>query len=192
MYHIKQHRRTQNSAQLLYEALLRIMDETPFEEITVTQVLRESTVSRSTFYRNFDRLSDVLIWKLDSTFETYSTQFLEKMNALPSPLPKDLLLRYFFTFWYENKEILHRLKQANRMDDIYPSFIQRSKPLTQAFLPELELDSVQYQYYISMKAGLVMGIFNQWVERGMTETPHEVLQITIQNLKLQIGRDFLF
>lgn len=60
MYHIKNDKRAQASTELICAGLLACMKEKPFARITITDVQRASTVSRSTFYRNFDCLEDVL------------------------------------------------------------------------------------------------------------------------------------
>ena len=60
MYHIKHDKRAQASTELICAGLLVCMKEKPFARITITDVQRASTVSRSTFYRNFDCLEDVL------------------------------------------------------------------------------------------------------------------------------------
>ena len=60
MYHIKNDKRARASTELICAGLLACMKEKPFARITITDVQRASTVSRSTFYRNFDCLEDVL------------------------------------------------------------------------------------------------------------------------------------
>ena len=42
------------------QAVLELLETNPLGEITISDVQRRSTVSRSTFYRNFDSLEDVL------------------------------------------------------------------------------------------------------------------------------------
>lgn len=56
MYHIKNDKRARASTELICAGLLACMKEKPFARITITDVQRASTVSRSTFYRNFDCL----------------------------------------------------------------------------------------------------------------------------------------
>ena len=67
MYHIKNDKRAQASTELICAELLACMKEKPFARITITDVQHASTVSRSTFYRNFDCLEDVLALLCDST-----------------------------------------------------------------------------------------------------------------------------
>lgn len=69
MYHIKNDKRAQASSELICAGLLACMKEKPFARITITDVQRASSVSRSTFYRNFDCLEDVLALLCDRGFQ---------------------------------------------------------------------------------------------------------------------------
>lgn len=60
MYHIKHDKRAESSVELICTAVLELLETKPLGEITISDVQRRSTVSRSTFYRNFDSLEDVL------------------------------------------------------------------------------------------------------------------------------------
>ena len=79
MYHIKNDKRAQASSELICAGLLACMKEKPFARITITDVQHASTVSRSTFYRNFDCLEDVLALLCDRGFQAVFTEY----NALP-------------------------------------------------------------------------------------------------------------
>ena len=79
MYHIKNDKRARASTELICAGLLACMKEKPFARITITDVQRASTVSRSTFYRNFDCLEDVLALLCDRGFQAVFSEY----NALP-------------------------------------------------------------------------------------------------------------
>ena len=67
MYHIKEDKRAQASVELICDGLKRCLKEKSFESVTISDIQRVSGVSRSTFYRNFDRIEDVLALMCDST-----------------------------------------------------------------------------------------------------------------------------
>ena len=69
MYHIKNDKRAYASVELICSALLELLETSPFEEITISDIQRMSTVSRSTFYRNFDCIEDVLMLLCDRSFD---------------------------------------------------------------------------------------------------------------------------
>lgn len=77
MMHLKDDPRTERSACLLYQGLLRALQGKDFKHVTVSDVSKYSTVGRSTFYRNFDELEDLLAWKCDRQFKEVLSGFCE-------------------------------------------------------------------------------------------------------------------
>jgi len=65
LYHIKSDKRARTSAAMLYESLMACMEVKSFEKISITELVDRATVGRSTFYRNFDEIADILYWKCD-------------------------------------------------------------------------------------------------------------------------------
>lgn len=68
MYHVKDGKRTKESARLIVGGLHECLKMKKFESITVTDVQKQSTVGRATFYRLFDSVSDVLAYEFDEEF----------------------------------------------------------------------------------------------------------------------------
>lgn len=52
-------------------ALLKLMKEYPYSEITVKQIILETNVVRKTFYRNFNSKNDVLTSYIDQITKNY-------------------------------------------------------------------------------------------------------------------------
>ena len=51
MYHIVNDKRAYASSRLVRDALFELVKEKPYDKITISDICRESTVSRATFYR---------------------------------------------------------------------------------------------------------------------------------------------
>ena len=60
MYHISKDKRAVQSSELIYKGLLECIKKKPFDQITVSDLQKVSGVARTTFYRAFDNISDVL------------------------------------------------------------------------------------------------------------------------------------
>ena len=67
MYHIKNDQRAIRSSQMMYVGLARLMREKPFNAITVTDLVATAQVGRTTFYRNFDEIEDILRMRCDQS-----------------------------------------------------------------------------------------------------------------------------
>lgn len=60
--------RTQKS---IIDALLKLMEEDNFDEITITQIAQEAEVARRTFYLNYSTKSDVLASYIKSLYDEF-------------------------------------------------------------------------------------------------------------------------
>ena len=58
-------RRVQRTQQLLRAALLSLIEEKGFEDLTVQQIIDRANVGRATFYAHFDSKEDLLVSGLD-------------------------------------------------------------------------------------------------------------------------------
>ena len=120
MYHIKNDKRARASTELICAGLLACMKEKPFARITITDVQRASTVSRSTFYRNFDCLEDVLALLCDRGFQAVFSEY----NALP-PEQRGSRAKAVFQYWFRNSAVLEALVQIHRTDILFDSLRRR-------------------------------------------------------------------
>ena len=60
----------------IYEALIKLMDEKPYKEITITDITKKAGVSRMAYYRNYQDKDDILI----DHFKKVSSSSSEKIK----------------------------------------------------------------------------------------------------------------
>lgn len=65
MYHIKNHKKSIKSADLISNAFLNLLETKSYEEISVNDLHKESYVSRTTFYSLFDNVDDIFRYQID-------------------------------------------------------------------------------------------------------------------------------
>lgn len=169
MYHIKNDKRAQASSELICAGLLACMKEKPFARITITDVQRASTVSRSTFFRNFDCLEDVLALLCDRGFQAVFTEY----NALP-PAQRGSLAKAVFQYWFRNSAVLEALVQIHRTDILFDS-LRRSSGLIEALQPMAD-DPARFDYFVAIITSAMIGVLTVWVEHGKTETEDQMVQ----------------
>lgn len=183
MYHIKDDPRAEKSSELLFEGLMRCMGKKPFDKITVTDITQMSTVSRATFYRNFDSVVDILYWKSDRLFHQVLTAFCAQDIQADAA---DSLILFVFRFWMEHSEILETLIEQKRIDIIFNSFLNNapivSRHLKENYGAQVPDSSckMDYRYFIAIRAGVFVGIFQSWIENGKKETAQELAQMIEQ------------
>ena len=100
MYNQSQNPQVALSLTDLSEALYRLMERTPPEDVAVSDLCREAGVTRRTYYRNCAGMADLV----DYAIET-------RVRALLAAMAWDsedtgVLYESFFRFWYENRAFL--------------------------------------------------------------------------------------
>lgn len=172
MYHISNDKRSVQSAELIYQGLLKCLEKKSFDQITISDLQKASSVARTTFYRAFDNLSDVLYWRCDLCFKEALRDFE------PSVFPSELeLAKHYFSYWMEHSDILALLIQINRQDIIYACHMKNAKALEQSFGTLPGLDKTSARYFMAIRTGVTISMLKAWLDGGRKETAEELLKI---------------
>lgn len=175
MYHINKDKRCAQSADLIYKGLRQCLESKAFEQITVTDVQKASGVARTTIYRCFDNLSDILYWRCDLCFQ----------DALYCAEPGEMknewnLIHGYFVYWTQHSDILKLLIDINRQDIIYACHMKNAKALEQSFGKLSGLDEAGAKYFMAIRTGVTISVLKVWLDGGRKETAEELLGILKQ------------
>lgn len=181
MYHISKDKRSAASAELIYKGLLDCIKKKPFDQITISDLQKASGVARSTFYRSFDNLSDVLYWKCDSCFKEVLG------NYAPTDFPDEIeLALHYFRYWMSHSDILELLIRINRQDIIYACHTENAELIhaRYEYLPGAKLSNTEKKYFMPIRTGFTLSILTTWLKGGCVETPDEITEILRHQLTL--------
>ncbi|MFC4598744.1 TetR/AcrR family transcriptional regulator [Cohnella hongkongensis] len=175
MYHINADPRSVQSKTMLYRALSQRMKEKNFQSITVKEVVHTAQIGRSTFYRNFDSLEDILQWKCDESFhalygyivQSIASQAVRTSDKFPFILP-------FFRYWHADSEIVELLIAANRIDIVFSAFEDTMKKLVLRLRPAMTKLSPQFDYFLAFRSGAIIRILLQWIQNGKNLSPEDM------------------
>lgn len=146
-------------------ALLQMMENTPFEDIAITDLVKKAGVGRVSFYRNFESKKDVLAKHLVILLEEWGKEF----EALGDPNKfSDSLVRHY----YKHKDVYLMLYKQGLSDMIYET-IRGAMKLHEA---QHNLE----RYAKSMIAGMIWGWVDEWMRKGMPESPDEIALLSNQ------------
>lgn len=145
------------SKSALSQALLALLMEKDFDDISISDITKKAGLSRQTFYTNFDKREDILNYLLNSLFSKYA-RALKSSKATPGSFIIDYLI-----FWDGNKDFISLLfdKKLGYL------FQNRNRTF---FMEELgSLDSMfsaepwQLPYIKASIAGLTYELLNLWI-----------------------------
>ena len=161
------------------DALISLMQNSPYNEISVKQIIMEAKLARKTFYRNFESKDDVLSSYLKSIIrEYYDVVNRGKVNVLET----------IFSYVDKYRELLILLEKNNLLHLplqcineylplLHERFFNKSKPAGILFK---DLDS---EYIMAFNTGAIWNVVGLWIRRGMVDSPETVRQNIAQYLK---------
>lgn len=192
MYHIKDDHRSLTSAQSLYRALQMELTNKTLDQLSVSNLVKVAQVGRSTFYRNFDEILDILKWQADTNFEQVLKGYLRNQ---PNDHDQLGFIRYVFAFWEKHYRILELLNQVHRTDIIYDAFMKASPIILSYFedkYQELKVPDDERPYFLNIRIGVFLATMNTWVKNGRKESPDQIAEILENDLKNRSKLHILF
>lgn len=147
------------SKNALSQVLLKLMMYKPFAEITISDLTSRAGLSRQTFYTNFQRKEDILVYLLHGLYQRY----LDKITAA-RPVPDNLLIDYFI-FWGDSRDFLSLLFRQNMgylfQDANRAFFVEDTGILDDMF----KCEPWQLPYIKASLAGITYELLNMWITR---------------------------
>ncbi len=179
MYHISEDKRAKESAELIWNGLLKCLENKNFDNITISNLQRVTGVARSTFYRSFDNMADILYWKCDKCFFESLNHYDFNKNSNEFNLAE-----HYFKYWVNNSEILELLTKINRQDIIYSSHFKNAELLKEKYGELENINNKHNKYFMAIRTGLTISILTTWLQGGKQETAEELIEIIKEQLLL--------
>lgn len=162
------------SRKWLADALLSLMEEKAFKNISITEIAEKADLSRRTFYRIFKTKEDILTYY---TEELYG-EFLQLLNN-ETDRRFTVTVRIYFEFWYRHKHFLSLLKQSEMlpfMMDQYTRLFPKVFQMVKGNHP-LAYHEEALSYAMAFSSGGLLSTLLKWAEDGMDKTPEEIMQL---------------
>lgn len=185
MYHVKTDKRSQTSCKLIIEGVNRCLQKKNFNDLTITDVQKESTVGRATFYRLFDNLTDVLAYQCDKNFS-------EAIDIENKDLTYEEHIKVFITHWMKESDLLETVIQSGHVELILQAHSRSLDALKRGFLENNDIPEADSDYFSYVMPGVMIGILTAWVKRGKKESAEDLVaflkQASLVNYDLLIKR----
>lgn len=141
----------------IYKGLRRLLRSKQLSDITIQELKDECRVSRSTFYRNFNNVTDVLEIMLDYFYNRYLEESKDKKNQSNK-------LLFFFQYWYYHRDLIHIVAHQRKV-------------LLEDCIKRHEKNYSNNVYLIDLKYSILTSLLCRWSE-SKKETPEEMEQLT--------------
>lgn len=144
--------------------LLKMMETDSYQTISISELAYAANVSRSSFYRNFTDKDDVLRRHMQALLDAWKKDF----GAVPGQDFSASLLRHF----YENRDFYLLLYRSGLAWMLHENIKNACK--VNADAPPV------FAYAAAAVAGALFGWIDEWISRGMVETPEELERLAAE------------
>jgi AcrR family transcriptional regulator len=166
--------RVRRTRDALGDALVALIQEKPFDTITVQNVLDRAGVGRSTFYVHFSNKDDLLMSDADEFFERISMALSMHKDASDRVAP----VREFFAHVGEMRRFFDALIKSGKVHENlelarghFARGIERrlSELPRGSGIPASERPAIAFAH-----AGALLSLLTWWLDRGMLEPPEHM------------------
>jgi AcrR family transcriptional regulator len=182
----KVNRQVQRSKDWMLDALFLLMDEMPYDRITVSDITEKAGVARQTFYRNYAGKDDIIMQYLDSIFRD---NFLKIKNIRNDQGRDMLVITLSFAGFIEHKQNLAKLQRGDterlilaytqKWEDFVIDFGKNKVSRTERLL---------FRYRVKFQVGGALRMVLDWMKHDMP-MPAETIGGLLQKLIGAIEKD---
>lgn len=167
----KTDRRVARTRDRLGDALVELLLEKPFDDITVQEVLDRAQVSRSTFYEHYRDKNDLFLSDVDQFFELISTLFARHNDQSDRIAP----VVEFFTHISESRDFYAALVESEKIHDVKElGEAHFARSIEQRLEQQLRANSLTKETRAALAhafAGALFALLSWWVQQGMHTSP---------------------
>ena len=156
----------------LAEALLNLMKEKDFKNITITEITQKAGVSRMTYYRYYCYKEDIL--------DDYMNGIIEEYKKAREKIDKNdyySLVKSAFDLFYEYQDLIKALEKCNF------STIAQNKinEYITIFYPNYREELIE-EYRLYILSGALYNVGKTWINKGLKEDSATISKIFVDKL----------
>lgn len=167
-------RRVQRTRDRLGDALVELLVEKPFDDITVQDVLNRAGISRSTFYSHFRDKNDLFLSDADEFFEGMATALSRFGDKSERVAP----VRELCSHIAEVRPFYNALLESGRIHDIWDlgqEHFARGIEQRLAEIPRARgIPANRRRIIAHGLGGSLVATVSWWVRHGMSEAAEEI------------------
>ncbi|MCD8108461.1 MAG: TetR/AcrR family transcriptional regulator [Oscillospiraceae bacterium] len=175
-----------NTALLMDEALLQLLEKKDLEFITVKEICERAGVNRSTFYLHYETIGDLVdetAEMIDRRFSQYLGEDSHFSDKIPDRELNELVLINeeqllpYLRFIKDNKAVYRatfRNPYAVRADEKYEYLKNR---VIEPILMRFDIPKERHRYYIDYYIEGIMAIVKRWLMNDCRDSVEEIAAV---------------
>lgn len=195
---VKRDRRIARTQQLLSSALMELVVERGYNDITIQDIADRADVSRATFYLHYKDKDDLLFSSMEKTYDAMVSDHMARMPAdLTSPDYEDLMCEsddyehvaayadFYRVMLSKNGSIGFMLRVMSYLAQVIQPVLEQQAE-HEGVEPNVPVDLIA-----AFCAGAEVGMTKWWLENNLSYTPQEMAKmqymLSAQGLQWALG-----
>ena len=172
-------RRVRKTKKLLRDGLAKLMKEKPIKSITVRELSELVDINRGTFYLHYKDIYDMVESIQSEMFEEFNKTF-DEYDADGSEETFIAILTEIFEHIAADSDIVTALigKNGSALFVDRLKNIVKEKCLSSMYYGMNADKTTELKYFYYFAVSGFIGIFQEWLNGGMKETPKEMAEMT--------------
>ena len=153
----------------IIDAVIQLMTEKNYMDITVTDIVKKAGVARASFYRNFNSINDVIDVIVDEISDELIGDIFPTLYNSDERKWREFLFNHFYRF----------TRKQQQMGKIHPQNLNvlfaRMDNKMQQKESNFPAETIRDKYIAIGTVGLINSITKKWMDSGAKETPEEMI-----------------
>lgn len=180
----------QTAKQKIIHHTILLLEEYPFEALTIKMICAHSQVNRSTFYEYFLDKYDLI-----SSIQNYHLRKYHRLlNSLyysikPERNSEERIYQFFkiiLKYIKRNYQFFHAILVTFPNRSLFHEYVMQTKETYTHILDDYAQNVQSKKHYVTYAIGGQMGVLYYWIREECVEEPEDLAQILLSNtMKLQ-------
>lgn len=181
-----------NTALLMDEALLMLLEKKDYQYITIKEVCLKAGVNRSTFYLHYETMDDLLKETIEMVNDKFYTSFGNKKDTFKNNWQasikdkKELVLinsdylKPYLTFIKDNKKLFKLIHDRPDVFNSKSTFDKMYKELFEPIMDKLNVARSEQKYLLSFYSKGIMAIIMVWLSDDCKDPIDDIMNIILK------------
>lgn len=177
-----------NTALLMDEALLLILERKEYDFITVKEICSKAGVNRSTFYLHYETMDDLLNETITMINDRFYSAFksnplkpikesILKKDKKELILIRDVILRPYLNYILENKKVFLLSYRKHQLFKGKETFLKLNREFFIPIASVFGIKEDRQDYFIRYFRDGVLSIVYGWLENDCKESVEKIIEI---------------
>lgn len=173
--------------QLITSAMIRLLKEKNFDQITVKNICEYAGISRSGFYLHYLDKYDLV--------EKHQRELMNQVNTLlkntsPTQLTKETLMLHMLNYLKNDGQLIALLISDHGSSEIQAqvkSLLKKNAMENVLSHVNIEMASeIEKEYFVAFISNALFGVLQEWINNGQKETPEYLVHLINKIIKFDI------